>query len=190
MGFSIGKFLGAIAPVVGAVFGGAPGAALGTAVGAAILGPPKIAPAGFVAPAQQISFVPAPRPGGSSVGPTAASASILLPLARGAGRLISSLLARASATLGKRINRAGVLSLTREVGIVAAATALGLTAVEVAQIIAAKPTRRRRGITASQITTTKATMRRLDSLNRAIASACPPPRRRRAPSRAAIHHAK
>lgn len=184
MGFSIGGFLGSLAgsvasslpiigPVIGAVasgFGAVPGAA---------------AP-----PVRQISFIPPPRPGGSSVGPTAASAMMLPAVVRGARGLVAGLLTRASAAIGKRVTRASVLSLVREVGITAAATALALTAVEVAQIIASRPTRRRRGITASQIATTKATMRRLDSLNRAIAGACPPPRRRRAPSRAAVHHAK
>lgn len=185
MGFSIGSFLSSLgsvaAPIIGGLVGGPTGFALGSAVSAGF------APSRGPTPA---SFVPIPRPG-SSVGPTVASASIIIPLARGAGRLISSLLARASATLGRRISRAGVLSLTREVGIAAAATALGLTAIEIAQIIAAKPTRRRRGITASQLTTTKATIRRIDSINRSIAAVCPPAaRRRRAPSRAAIHHAK
>lgn len=179
MGFSIGSFLSSLA---GSVVSAIP--IVGPLIGAAA--------SGFAGPtrAQPVVFAPPSRPTGSQVGPTVVSASMIVPLARGAGRLIASLLARASATLGKRISRAGVLSLTREVGIVAAATALGLTAVEVAQIIAAKPTRRRRGITASQLTTTKATIRRIDSINQAIARICPPARRRRAPSRAAIHHAK
>jgi len=192
MSFSIGGFLSALgsiaAPIIGGIVGGPAGFALGSAVSA-----------GFGAPSSSVGPTvltlrgpPRGRPvttggGGATTLPGAGG---VLSLALGAGRLIASLLARASATLGKRINRAGVLSLTREVGIVAAATALGLTAVEIAQIIASKPRRRRRGITAAQLTTTKATIRRMDSINRAIAQVCPPASRRRRPSRAAIHHAK
>jgi len=187
MGFSITRFLTGLA---------------GSAVSAIpIIGPLLTATAsGFGSP-RQTSFPTTTFPArtSSQVGPTILGgggprtlpgAGGVLSLAMGAGRLIASLLARASATLGKRITRAGVLSLTREVGIVAAATALGLTAVEIAQIIASKPKRRRRGITAAQLTTTKATIRRMDSINRAIAQVCPPAARRRSRSRATIHHAK
>jgi len=169
MGFSIGGFLSSLAgsalssiPIVGPLIGAA-------ASGFGPNGMSRVQPALF----------PAPRVP-SQAGPTVVQAGAVIPLLRGARTLIASLLGRASAAIGKRISRAGVLSLVREVGITAAATALALTTVEIAQIIAAKPTRRRRGITASQIATTKATMRRLDSLNRAIAKACPPAAARRA----------
>lgn len=174
MGFSIGRLLGAVAPIIGGIFGGPVGAAIGTSVATAFIGPrgpasPFPVPTGTV---------------GSQRGPTGSDVlvggSAVLTMARGAVGFIARLLARASATIGKRITRAGVLSLSREVGLVAAATALGLTAVEVAQIIATKPRRRRRGITASQISTTKSTLRRIQSLDRAIAKACPPPAHRRA----------
>ena len=168
MGFSIGRFLGNLA---GSVVSQIP--FVGPLIGAASAG-----------------FSPNGR-GGSSVGPTVISGDggfdvqrrrvgTIAPMIRAAGGFIAGLLGRASATIGKRMTRNGVVSLSREVGIAAAATALGLTAVEIAQIIASKPTRRRRGITASQIATTKATMRRVNSLNTAIAKACPPPAARRA----------
>lgn len=102
----------------------------------------------------------------------------VVPLGLAAGRLAVSAATRAKALL-----------LSRELGIAAAATALGLSAIEVAEIITSKRRRRRRGITAAQIATTKATIRRIDSLNRQIASVCPPPARRRR-SVAARHHAK
>lgn len=67
MGFSIGSFLGAIAPIVGGIFGGPAGAAIGGAVGAGFAS--KRQPAGVVgrqvAPATQFqsnlsSIVPVP----------------------------------------------------------------------------------------------------------------------------------
>lgn len=178
MGFSIGRFLGNLA---GSVVSQIP--IIGPLIGAAS--------AGFTGPRGPAAPFPVPTgTAGSQRGPTVLTGgsgpgtlvggSAVVTMARGAIGFIAGLLARASATLGKRITRSGVLSLSREVGLVTAATALGLTAVEIAQIIASKPRRRRRGITASQISTTKATLRRIQSLDRAIAKACPPPAHRRA----------
>ena len=172
MAFGIGSILGAVAgPLIGAVVGGPAGAAIGAGVTAATrsLSQPQLAPTAVA--------VQAPRIGGSQVGPTAtpAMAGALVP---GARAMIQSLLAVAGASLGKRVTASSVLSLTRELGLVAAAAALGLTAVEVAQIIATKPRRRRRGITAAQIATTRRTIRKVTSIQRALAEVCPPPRRR------------
>ena len=169
MGFSIGRFLGNLA---GSVASSIP-----------VIGPIiSAASAGFVSPArpQGPSQVgPTVIRGGSGVSTLPGMGGVVPMVIRGAS-LIAGLLARASAAIGKRITRAGVIALSRDVGIITAASALSLTAVEVAQIIASKPRRRRRGITASQIATTKATMRRVNSLNRAIAKACPPAAARRA----------
>jgi len=104
-------------------------------------------------------------------------------------RMIPRIVAGVGAA-ARRIDRRKAVLLAKELGITAAAVALGITALELAELLVSAPRRRRRGITASQISTTKATIRRIDSLNRAIAQVCPPARRRRAPSRAAIHHAK
>jgi len=176
MGFSIGSLIGAVAPILGGVFGGPVGAALGTAVGG-ILAPSPSAPSAFVG---TTSSSVGPTITGGSGSTTLVGSAGLVPLGLRAGSFIAGLLSRASAAIGKRITRQGVVALSRDVGITTAASALALSAVEVAQIIASKPRRRRRGITASQISTTKGTLRRLDSLNRAISKACPPPARRRA----------
>lgn len=186
MGFSIGGFLGSIAssivsqiPIIGPAIGqiispSRPPAPTGRQL---ILQQPLPTPQQF----QPIAFRPGPFPFGSQAGPTVfqpAAAGALVPFVAGARGIIAALLGRASATIGTRISAARVLSLVRDLGIAAAAAALGLTALEVAQIIAAKPKRRRRGITASQLATTKATIRRVHSINDAIASVCPPARRR------------
>jgi len=81
-------------------------------------------------------------------------------------------------------------TLIRELGIVGAATVLGISALELAEAFVSQRPRRRRGITAAAIRTTKATIRRIDSLNRQISAVCPPAtRRRRAPARRSRVHA-
>lgn len=184
MGFSIGRFLGSIARTV--VSAAVP--IIGPAISSAferptraqqIFQPPMRAPL----PAPSPLLLPVGLPAGafrfgSQIGPTVQRAGALVPFVAGARGLIAVLLGRASASIGSRITSARVLSLVRDLGLAAAAAALGLTAIEVAQILAAKPKRRRRGITASQLATTKATIRRVHSINDAIASVCPPARRR------------
>lgn len=172
MGFSIGglagNILGAVAgPVIGGLIGGPVGAAAGAAVTRSLT--PQLAPTAVA--------VQAPRIGGTQTGPspTPAMAGALVP---GARTMIQGLLSIAGVTLGRRVTAPSVLSLVRELGLVAAAGALGLTVVEVAQIIAARPRRRRRGITAAQIATTRRTIRKVTSIQRALSEVCPPPRRR------------
>jgi len=75
-----------------------------------------------------------------------------IPIVRG---LIATLLARATAAVGKRMSARSVRALINSLGLTAAAAALGLSIEEAAQIFAAAPRRRRRGITARDISTTK-----------------------------------
>ena len=172
MAFGIGSLLGGAASIVGGLIGGPVGGAVSAAGG---LVTRSLAPQPALAPTSVA--VAAPRIGGTQTGPSAtpAMAGALVP---GARAMITGLLSVAGATLGRRVTANSVLALTRELGIVAAAAALGLTAVEVAQIIAARPRRRRRGITAAQIATTRRTIRKITSVQRALAEVCPPPRRR------------
>jgi hypothetical protein len=182
MGFSIGRFLGSIArvaaPILGAVVGGPAGALIGTAIGGGIsagFGPNGVSQAG---PSPLLSTVAFPRIP-SLPGPTVQPAGVALaPLvAGGAAALIRSLLARASAFLGRQVSASRVLALVREVGIVAAAAALGLTAIEVAQILAVQPRRRRRGISASNIRTTKRVLRTVHSIQHDLSHLAGPVRR-------------
>ena len=195
MAFGIGSILGAISSVVSPIASIA--GAIGQIISPSRPPPPQgrtvFLPAPVAAPIQPSGglMLPVGLPFGSfrfgsQVGPSVqpAAAGALVPFVAGGARsLIAALLARASAAVGTRITRNRALSLVRDLGLAAAAAALGLTAIEIAQIIASSPRRRRRGITAAQIATTKATIRRMDSLNRQIAAVCPPTRRRRAPAR-------
>lgn len=168
MAFGLGSILGAVtgaaAPIIGAALGGPVGAAIGavgTAVGTAI--------------AQ-------PTPVSSQVGPGAATqvrgARVPMAMATRGRGLITELLGIASEQIGRRITASQVLALVRDLGLAAAALALGLTETQTAQVIAARPRRRRRGITAASIATTRRTIRQVSSIQRQLAEFCPPPRRR------------
>jgi len=99
-----------------------------------------------------------PRPRASQAGPTVRRAALTpaIPFVdAGARGLIATLLGRASAAIGKRMSARSVVALIKSLGLTAAAVALGLTVEEAAQIFASAPKRRRRGITARDISTTK-----------------------------------
>lgn len=94
----------------------------------------------------------------SQAGPTvrrAAAVPAIPFIAAGVRGIIGGLLGRASAAIGKRMTRQSVVSLINALGLTAAAAALGLSIEEAAQIFASTPKRRRRGITARDIRTTK-----------------------------------
>lgn len=105
---------------------------------------------------QRIIFGKKARPKApSQAGPTVRRAVFgapAVPIVRG---LIATLLGRASAAIGKRMSARTVRALINQLGLTAAAVALGLSVEEAAQIFAAAPRRRRRGITARDISTTK-----------------------------------
>ena len=85
-------------------------------------------------------------------------------LALSARGLIQNLLRRASENIGKRITRKNAISLIKRVGIDAAALALGLTVLEMAQIVASEPSRRMRGISGGDIKRTRRTLRKINNL--------------------------
>ncbi len=94
------------------------------------------------------------------VGPAAGVGALALS-ARG---LIQNLLRRASENIGKRITRKNAIALIKRVGIDAAALALGLTVLEMAQIVASEPSRRMRGISGGDIKRTRRTLRKINNL--------------------------
>lgn len=72
------------------------------------------------------------------------------------------------------ISRKRVVAIAKTLGIQGAATALGIGAVEIAQMVLDEQQRRRRGggVTAAQLRTTRKTMRRVMGMARQIRSAC------------------
>lgn len=98
-----------------------------------------------------------------------AAASVAL----GAVRSIGGKILRFILPSGAAVSRASAVKLAKEVGLTAAATALGVSAVELAEAIMqeeGKP-RRGRGITASQLRVTKRTIGKLERAHRDIARA-------------------
>jgi len=87
-----------------------------------------------------------------------------------AGRIVGVMLAT-----GKRISTPAAVSLARTMGIQAAATALGIGAVELAEMIfqeeQRKMRRRSAGVTAAQMRTTRRTMRKVEGLHNQIVQA-------------------
>ena len=121
--------------------------------------------------------------------PTAIGAAAAAGLT-GITRIGSILYSKAGRIIGvmvgsRKITPQKAAVLAKKVGMEAAAAALGISIVELAQMVMeddAKKRRRRQGISSSEVRITKRTMSKLKSINRAISTSCPPRRR------AASHH--
>lgn len=89
--------------------------------------------------------------------------------AGGGGMVASNGVIRGIVALGgKYLTNKKVVALAKRIGLEAAAAALGITVLNVAQMIAtdaARPSRRRRGITWRELSTTRRTMRRLSAMS-------------------------
>jgi len=185
MGFSIGRFLGAIAPAVGSIFGPA-GTALGLGVSAALArpssSPSQVAAIGRATQPGPISVAPQPNfaPtsfGPSSIGPTFASLSRLPSVARdvgvglglsqlptifGAGggqkNQISVILAKAREATGGPVTRNKIIDSAKVCGLEVTAQTFGLAVTEVCMVVVKGRTRRRRGVSAADIRRTKRTI--------------------------------
>lgn len=177
------------APVVGAVYGGPAGAAFGKALSSAIA--PRSYMPGPVGP----SAPGAPTPGGSGMQRTAGQIPKYAVGAMGALRnwiisargIVSTMGGRILGVMrGTKLFRsAQVTKLAKQVGLEAAAVALGISAVEVAQIIAAdiqRPRRRARGISARDVRTTRRTIGKIRTIERGLRESgiCRTPVRRKA----------
>lgn len=186
MGFNLGAAIGAILPGVGAAIGGPLGRVIETVAPAVSAGfaPTPAAPVMSGVPSTIAAFMPrlpSPLPGPSVV-PTPAMSRV--PALIGAGRsVVAPILARASAAVGRRVTAKALIALARQVGIQAAATALGLSVTDIAHVIVTRPRRRRRGITAAQIATARRVIRFNKSLSKSLGTTS-----RRAPTRRHHHH--
>jgi len=168
---------------------------------------PSIAPLMSQGAQQMISGAPMPMPGAgvlsninfpgisnAMAAPTifstaaAAAASIGRSGLSRIGNILYSAKGKILAVLvgGTRITPAKAKALAARVGMDAAAAALGISIVELAQMIMSdsESARRRtnRGISGANLRTTRRTMQKLHTINKYIAGACPPARR--APARA------
>jgi len=152
MGFSIGKLLGAVAGPIGGLLGGvfgAPvvGATLGRAVGAGFAPTPPRPPS--TVPTMQTAAL---RPG-QIIGPFSAVASLFGGAASIASILQNAREFRPGATRNK------IIAAAKACGIDVAADTFGLGTDDVCAIVVAGATRRRRGVSAANIRTTKRVIR-------------------------------
>jgi len=186
MGFSIGRFLGSLAPAIGSIFGPA-GTAVGLGVSAALSGEPEKAatvgrqtqpgpispPAALVGPQ---TFAPAPTFRATSIGPTQASfggaiarGAVGLGLGLGLERMISGrgngngspiskILAKARQATGGPVTRNKIIDAAKVCGLEVAAETFGLDVREVCMVVVRGRTRRRRGVSAADIRRTKRTI--------------------------------
>ena len=118
--------------------------------------------------------------------PTRALAPLGGAIARGGGSIARGILLKASSYLGRRVTAKQAVALARRVGVEAAAVALGISAVELLQLVATSTmvTRRRRGITGRQIANARSTIRRMTSFMTRVQEACAPAMRRSSSRRA------
>jgi len=99
---------------------------------------------------------------------------------RGAASVVGMILAKAGATIGRRISLKQAVALARRIGPQAAAVALGISLDEMYQLIAGDVMkhRRRRGITGRQISNARSTIRRMTGFMARVQEACGPATRR------------
>lgn len=188
MGFNIGSFIGAIAPLVGGSLFGPAGAAIGAAVGAGFAPAPQAASVVgrqtqpvTVAPQALTSVVPVPvqvpriaggqfRQFGTEgfgvqrrrVGLTGAVARGALGMFSGglvAGGIVSEVLQRARENSGLRVTKNKIIDAARACGIELAADSFGISETDVCKVIVGGRSRRRRGVSAADIRRTKRTLR-------------------------------
>lgn len=103
-------------------------------------------------------------PVGAVMAGTGLRAGVMGAAVQTAGSMIRNILARASATIGKRITRKNAVALVKRIGLEAAALALGISILEMAQVVASAPTRRARGISGGDMKRTRRTLRKINSL--------------------------
>ena len=194
MGFSIGSFLGSIAPAIGGFFGGPVGAAIGGAIGAGFAPAPQaqavvgrqtqpsmqrnqpltsIVPVPVNVP--RIGFAPSSRfaGGGGTRTLTGGIVTTAGRLAGGmfgagvaAGTIVSEILQRARENSGQRVTKNKIIDSARACGIELTAQTFGLSETDVCKVIVAGRSRRRRGVSAADVRRTKRTLRFVRSIKK------------------------
>jgi len=186
MGFNIGRFIGQIAPFVGAALGGPIGGALGLGVSSALADDTRPAatvgrvtqPGPVSAPFSPLQFQGFPGPA-TSIGPGFQTAAFRLPPGLGpiigggaAGAIpsffgggngngkspISMILAKARAATGGPVTRNKIIDAAKVCGLEVAAQTFGLEVREVCLVVVKGRTRRRRGVSAADVRRTKRTI--------------------------------
>ena len=112
-------------------------------------------------------------------GGVAAGTAIAGMVAIGGGReTISEIRVQASENVGKRVTYQRIVDAARHCGLSIAADMYGLSTEQVCRVVVERPRRRRRGISAANIRTTKRVLRQVGTLQRDLAAIKAPARRR------------
>jgi len=182
MGFSIGNLIASIAPALGGALGGLPGLILGQGVRAGLTPPSPVGRATAPAPAPAVlATQTAPAPfqapvsdfGGGNFRSNIFGA--IPPAVRGAGAIIgggaaaiatsffnggngTDILARARANV-RGATKKKIIAAAKACGIDMAANTFGLSDTDICQLIVSGTGRRRRGVSAADVRTTKRTLR-------------------------------
>lgn len=156
----------------------------GTAATTMQLGFPQATPP-FNAPTITPAALPAIGPILGGLGRAAGGLATLgaggaMAVAAGVVRAVSGRIRGVMTAAGKFISSKRAVELAKRVGVDAAAVALGISAVEMAQMVLDSSERRSRGrgITGAQLRTTRRTMRLLTGMQRQMAQACASAKRR------------
>ena len=158
MGFSIGRLLGGIAPILGGIIGGPAGALVGGAVSAAFgpgtSQPSQVGPTGNV-PAQL--RLPIPRVPGRILPPGVGPAI--------AGGMLGELLDLIFQNTGIRTSAKRVKEAVRVCGISTASSMFGLSEAQICTIVLSVRRRRARGISAADLRRTRSTIRKVHNIS-------------------------
>jgi len=181
MGFSIGGFLGTIAPAVLGSILGPVGSVIGRGIAGGLAGKPIGQPVGTVsARTERNGFV------GSSFGPTTVAlpgptqAQLRLPIPRiprstvapfitgTVVGTIGEILFRARENTGGPVSANKIRAAAKNCGLDIAASMFGLSVEDVCKVVIAKSSRRRRGISASDMRRTRSTIRKINNMRKSL----------------------
>ena len=154
MGFSIGRLLGAVAPIIGGAVFGPVGAAVGGAIGAGFA-PKAPTVQARVAPTSTVPTTAAAFRPGQVIGPFSGIASLF---AGGNGRTLKEILAEAR-EFRPGATRNKIIAAAKACGIDLAADTFGLSTSDICAVVILGATRRRRGVSSANIRTTKRVIR-------------------------------
>lgn len=160
------------APAIGFLTGGPLGAVAGAAASFTSAPVQAAAPPPSFAQTPLQMAMAGPTQTASLGGIATRGASMVTGAIRGAIGLIRSSTGRISGVRlgsGQFVSRKKAVALAKRVGIEAAALGLGITVLEMAEMVATAPTRRARGISASDIRRTKSTLRKVCTISKQFA---------------------
>jgi len=183
MGFSIGGFLSSIAPAIGGALLGPVGSVIGRGIQVGLSG------GGIGSPVGTVRAATPDTGSGSSFGPTtvagrlaATQAQLRIPIPRipamprGTGPFIGGtvvgtigeILFRAREFTGGPVSARKIRDAAKNCGLDIAASMFGISVEDVCRVVIARGSRRRRGISASDLRRTRSTIRKINNMRKSL----------------------